>query len=217
MLCAWGGSCTALPVAAIGAPKFRTPVCVPVAREKNHTRFGSRGSTWNQELSFMSGRAALSLKEPKARMNSAFERGPMMGATNWKSSAKHEPSWPSAVPNSEKSTCLAFAMRSAGLMGKVLCAIVASTSSSPNPSSAPATCCGTVVKRGSCQGTFLLAVFLPLPQMRSTRVARVCAMHVAREATRSPARRSKAAEMLPQTDRALPMAAEREAPRQTRR
>ena len=48
MLCACGGDWTRLPVGAIGLPKLSGPVCVPLAREKNHTRLGSNGSTWNQ-------------------------------------------------------------------------------------------------------------------------------------------------------------------------
>ena len=103
MLCACGGDSTRLPVGAIGLPKLSAPVCVPLAREKNHTRLGSNGSTWNQLLSARSGKASFTLKLPKALRNSRFPSGPTIGATNWKSSASSSSGLePVSVPNCSK-------------------------------------------------------------------------------------------------------------------
>ena len=71
-----------------------------IPREKNHTRLGSSGSTWNQLLSARSGKASLTLKLPKALRNSRFPSGPTIGATNWKSSdSSASGSEPASVPN----------------------------------------------------------------------------------------------------------------------
>ena len=43
--------CCLKPTAPVAAIAIRGPVCVPVAREKNHTRLGSKGSTSAEKVS----------------------------------------------------------------------------------------------------------------------------------------------------------------------